>query len=228
MNISTLTNKNNKSIRTEVYAKLRQEITGLKFEPGRAISENEISKLLQVSRTPVREAFLRLSQEDLITVYPQKTSTVSLIDLDHLEETRFMREHLEVAVTKLACELFSDAEIEKLNNTIKLQKECIEENRMKDFYGLDDQFHSIIFKECNKSRTWNIVQNMMSINFSRVRLLSLSEKLNTDTIISQHEEIVQAIKERDVVQAEKVVRKHLSLVTIDYKELIKKFPSYFK
>ncbi|WP_185819469.1 GntR family transcriptional regulator [Salibacterium salarium] len=106
MNINHLTNKDTKSMRSEVYASLRQEIMALQLEPGRSISENEISKRLEVSRTPVREAFLRLSQDDLITVYPQKTSIVSLIDLDHLEETRFMREHLEVAVTKLACDIF--------------------------------------------------------------------------------------------------------------------------
>ncbi|RSL32191.1 GntR family transcriptional regulator [Salibacterium salarium] len=228
MNINELTSKDTKSMRSEVYASLHEEITSLHLEPGRPISENEISKRLQVSRTPVREAFLRLSQEDLITVYPQKTSIVSLIDLDHLEETRFMREHLEVAVTKSACDLFSETHIELLSNCIERQKESAAKNELKHFYQLDDEFHAIIFEGCHKDRILAVVQDMMSKNFNRVRLLSLSEKLNTETIITQHEQILDAIKNQDKETAEEVVRKHLQLVAIDREELKKKFPGYFK
>ncbi|MBU3181932.1 GntR family transcriptional regulator [Clostridium psychrophilum] len=70
------------------------------------ISEIEILEKFNVSRTPVREAFARLSQEGLISVYPQKGTFVSLIDLLSVEEARFMREHLERAILRLACENF--------------------------------------------------------------------------------------------------------------------------
>ncbi|MDQ0298068.1 DNA-binding FadR family transcriptional regulator [Salibacterium salarium] len=68
----------------------------------------------------------------------------------------------------------------------------------------------------------------MSKNFNRVRLLSLSENLNTDTIISQHEQILEAIQNNDKETAENVVRKHLQLVTVDREELKERFPGYFK
>ncbi|QOY38202.1 GntR family transcriptional regulator [Anaerobacillus isosaccharinicus] len=228
MTVLDFSNKKSTTMATKVYDFLKNEIIRLKLPPGMSISENEIAVRLQVSRTPVREAFLRLSQEDLITVYPQKGSIVSLIDLDHLEESRYMREHLEVATAILACEDFSEEDFNEINGNLEAQTRCIAEKNYQKFYELDDEFHSIIFSACNKARIWNVIDNMMSINFSRMRYLSLSEKLNTDKIISQHHEIVEAIKERNPLRAEKVVREHLNLVVIDRKDLNKKYPNYFK
>ena len=227
MAVFDFSNKNNTSMRTKIYEFLKEEIVSLKLTPGQSISENEVAERLQVSRTPVREAFLRLSQEDLITVFPQKGSFVSLIDLDHLEETRFMREQLEVATAKLACKLFTEKDFYELTNNLELQKRYIKEKNFIEFHDLDDQFHSLIFSGCNKPRIWDVIQNMMSINFNRVRYLSLSEKLNTDKILSQHNKILEAIKLRDSELVETVVREHLNLVTIDREELTKKYPNFF-
>src|SRR5471030_2430341 len=77
-----------------IYNLLRQEIINLNLAPGLNISEKDISEKFKVSRTPVREAFVRLSKEGLLNIYPQKGSFVSLIDLSSVEEARFMREHL--------------------------------------------------------------------------------------------------------------------------------------
>ncbi|RSL32181.1 FCD domain-containing protein [Salibacterium salarium] len=76
------------------------------------------------------------------------------------------------------------------------QKESAAKNESKHFYQLDDEFH-VIFEGCHKERILGVVQDMMSKNFNRVRLLSLSEKINTDIIITQHEQILDAIKNQD-------------------------------
>ncbi|MGJ9385702.1 GntR family transcriptional regulator [Salipaludibacillus sp. CF4.18] len=228
MTVIDFTNKKSTSMGTKVYEFLKKEIVSLNMLPGKSISENEIAESLQVSRTPVREAFLKLSQEELITVYPQKGSIVSLIDLDHLEETRFMREHLEVATSLLACELFNEESFQRITANLEKQEKCISEKKYKEFFDLDDDFHSIIFTGCNKTRIWNVLQNMMSINFNRIRFLSVSEELNTDLVIAQHHEIANAIRAEDKVRVEKVVREHLNLVVIDRQELNKKYPDFFK
>ncbi|UUZ94098.1 GntR family transcriptional regulator [Paenibacillus sp. P25] len=90
-------------IRDYVHETLRKNIMELKLEPGRFISEKEVIEMLQVSRTPIREAFVKLSQEELIETIPQKGSFISLIDLKLVEESRFVRETLERAVVRQAC-----------------------------------------------------------------------------------------------------------------------------
>ncbi|MFD2624804.1 FCD domain-containing protein [Salibacterium salarium] len=111
---------------------------------------------------------------------------------------------------------------------VEQQKNSAKKKDLRHFYTLDDRFHAIIFEGCNKQRILTVLQDMMSKNFNRVRLLSLSENLNTDTIISQHEQILEAIQNNDKETAENVVRKHLQLVTVDREELKERFPGYFK
>ncbi|WP_227939291.1 GntR family transcriptional regulator [Alkalihalobacillus deserti] len=227
MELIQVNNRNKNSIRGRVYELLRERIINLELTPGMAISENEVSDMLQVSRTPVREAFLRLSQEGLVNVYPQKGSIISLIDWEQLEEARFMREVLELATISIACKDFPVTYLMELTSNLEEQERCIAEKRYEDFFKFDDQFHSIIYLGCKKARIWNLLQNMMSINFSRVRILSISEQLNIDKLLSQHIEIVNSIKNQDPIRGEQVTREHLNLIKVDREELFRKFPNYF-
>ena len=75
----------------EIYNQLKEEIIDLKIEPGALISENEISRRFQVSRTPVRDVFLRLCNDGLLEVLPQRGTKVSLIDMELVMATINMR-----------------------------------------------------------------------------------------------------------------------------------------
>lgn len=197
------------------------------MKPGDSLSENEISLKLKVSRTPVREAFLRLSQEGLLEIYPQKGTFVTLIDLDLVEEARFMREHLERAVVSLACERFSKEHSFDLDANLRMQELCMQEQNYSKFFELDEQFHQTIFIGCNKKRSWQLLRNM-KIDFDRIRILRVSTDFNWNQILKQHQEIVQAIKEQNAGRAEELMREHLSLVVGDKEDLKIKYPNYFK
>ena len=79
---------------------LRKNICFLKLYPGEVISENQISSYLNVSRTPVREAFFRLSNEGLLDIKPQRSTTVSLINLKKVKDGLFMRHVVEKEILK--------------------------------------------------------------------------------------------------------------------------------
>ena len=83
-----------------IYRVLKMNIMTLNIKPGTGISEADIREFLKVSRTPIRESIVRLSEERLMDVYPQKGSFVSLIDLKIVEEAYFMRKILEKEVQK--------------------------------------------------------------------------------------------------------------------------------
>ncbi|MCJ7688520.1 MAG: GntR family transcriptional regulator [Clostridiaceae bacterium] len=113
-----------------VYQTIKENIVNLNIKPGNRISEKEISNLLNVSRTPVREAFIKLSKEGLLYVLPQRGTYISCIDLEKAEETRFIRESLERSVIKLAAENFPSELMTKLEENLKKQKEYIKEKNM--------------------------------------------------------------------------------------------------
>ncbi|KHD85581.1 GntR family transcriptional regulator [Bacillus ginsengihumi] len=213
--------------REYVYNLLRNQILEMELEPGVSLSEKEISEKLQVSRTPVREAFIKLSQEGLLEIYPQKGTFVSLIDLGLVEEARFMREQLEIAVVRLACEHFPEEHLISLESNLKMQKVCSEQKDYQQLFELDEDFHRTIFQGCNKERIWLAMQPM-NTHFNRTRILRLASNYNWDDILSQHTEIVHAIKEQTPEKAVHVMKKHLMMVEFDKKELQRFNPRYFK
>lgn len=84
----------------EIYNQLKEEIIDLKIEPGALISENEISRRFEVSRTPVRDVFLRLCNDGLLEVLPQRGTKVSLIDMELVMATINMRTIVEIQILK--------------------------------------------------------------------------------------------------------------------------------
>ncbi len=210
-----------------IYYKLREEIINLYLEPGTSISEKELSEKYSVSRTPVREALVRLAQEGLVQIYPQRGTIVSLIDLSAVEDGRFLREHLERAVVKEACKEFSQENILALEMNLKLQQMYIENHDDKKLFEADEEFHKIIFEGSNKKRIWNSI-NDGSTEFQRIRMLRLAANSSWDDILEQHKEICDAIKNKDPQKAEEYMEEHLNMVTFDKNTVREIYPNYFK
>ena len=210
-----------------IYYKLREEIINLQLVPGTNISEKELSEKYNVSRTPVREAFVRLSQEGLLSIYPQKGTVVSLIDLSAVEEGRFLREHLERAVIKQACDEFPQEKIFALEMNLKFQKMYMQDHDFKKSFEADEEFHRIIFEGCNKKRIWATIHEM-STDFQRIRLLRLATNFAWDNIYLQHKGIVESIKNKTPEMAEEVMKEHLNMVIFDKNQLKESYPNYFK
>jgi DNA-binding GntR family transcriptional regulator len=213
-------------IRDHVYENLKKNIMDLKLEPGRLISEKELVEMLQVSRTPIREALVKLSQDELIETTPQKGSMISLIDLQHAEESRFLRETLESAIVREACVMLSNEQVLHLQNLISLQELCESEGNYERLFELDEEFHKTIILGCGRVRTWGLIQQVTT-HYNRIRFLRLATNHDWKIILSQHHGIVRAIKDKDPDTAEKVLRDHLELFVIEKEELKQKYPKYF-
>ena len=214
-------------IRDYVYDTLKREIMELKLEPGRFISEKDVIEMLQVSRTPIREALVKLSQEELIETIPQKGSFISLIDLKLVEESRFVRETLEKAIVREACQMLSSEQVLQLQNLISLQELCVEEKNFERLFELDEEFHKSIVVGCGKTRTWGMLQQL-NTHYNRIRFLRLAVNYDWEIILSEHRAITRAIKEKDPDAAEQAMSEHLSRVIFEKDELLRKYPSFFK
>ncbi|MFC5449724.1 GntR family transcriptional regulator [Paenibacillus aestuarii] len=215
------------STRDAVYYRLKELILSVEMLPGASISEKEISLQMGVSRTPVRESFVRLSQEGLLDIYPQRGTVVSLIDLELVEEARFMREQLECAVIRLACEQFPQEQLKALQANLLLQKVCIEDQDYKKMFELDEAFHRTIFEGCRKLNTWAVIQQI-NVHLNRTRMLRLAADHHWDDLYTQHQQMVEAIQAHQADMAEKLMNEHLHLTITDQALLKQKFPAYFK
>jgi DNA-binding GntR family transcriptional regulator len=214
------------SVQDSVYFALRNSIINLNLAPGTAISEKEISLRFEVSRTPVREAFIRLSQDGLVRVIPQKETLVSLIDFTRVKQEFFLREILETAIFEPFIKNSQPSHFRELEQLLGKQSAAFENNEYVNFVDYDDSFHRIFFEVAGQKLSWNILESV-SGHFHRVRLLSIRLKGITKDIIGQHKNIVTALQKKDLVNARAFFRKHLHKLDTEEKMLLREFPDYF-
>ncbi|MGA8353133.1 MAG: GntR family transcriptional regulator, partial [Solirubrobacteraceae bacterium] len=88
--------------RGRVYAILRDAIVSAEFEPGQRLSESELAERLGVSRTPIREALVRLRDDRLVEIVPQLGTYVSRISRQAIDDAQFVRSALEGAAVRIA------------------------------------------------------------------------------------------------------------------------------
>lgn len=226
MNLELFEKPLQESMREYVYRLLRINIINLNLVPGSSIAEQEIAKMLNTSRTPVREALLKLEQEHLLDIFPQKGTYISLIDPVYVAESKFVREKLESEIVKLACVCFPKEGLFKLHSCLKMQELRINEKNYTKWFELDEIMHRTIFDGCKKSRTWAVIQQLNS-HYDRVRMLNLAYGYDWYQLLKQHEEIVRAIQDKNVSLGERAINIHLNKITVDLGKLQQQFMHYF-
>ena len=101
---------------------LKENIISMELKPGAMVSENELAAQLGLSRTPVREALMDMAQYGLVDILPQRGSRISLIDYALVEEARFAREVLEVAILSIVCENVTEESLVQLRQNVRFQQ----------------------------------------------------------------------------------------------------------
>lgn len=214
------------SARDFAFRVLRDNIVSVDLKPGTLVSENEIAMELGVSRTPVREAIIDLAKAGIIETLPQRGSYVALIDSKMVDESRFLRQVLDSAVIEVACEVADSETLDKLEENVHLQEFYLEKQAAERIYELDNEFHKLIYTAAQKDIIYEMRSTMM-IHFDRVRTLSV-ETVKDMKIVSDHRNMLEAIKSKDRLRAVELVNKHLSRYQVDENLIKEQFPEYFK
>lgn len=202
-----------------VYRVLKDNIMSLELSPGEILSESDLSKKLNVSRTPIREVLIKLKAEKLIEVKPQAGTYVSQIDWNLIEEAIFIRYNLEKEALKEACENFSEDTLIEMEKCLFAQKLVAQKgNNLLEFHNLDKEFHKLIFIGINKSNVWESICNV-STHYNRMRLLS-ETKIDKAQIIKQHEEMIAIIKNKDFNKIDEYIEKHIVAPANEWNKLI--------
>jgi GntR family transcriptional regulator, rspAB operon transcriptional repressor len=193
-----------------IYAALRHEIVTLRLRPGTRLSENEIAARFGTSRAPAREALIRLTEEGLIEVRPQRGSFVTRISLAAMERARFVREALELAVVRqLAINGIGADFVDDARAAMKLQRASADD--AEDFTRADDAFHRALSDASGVPQLWSVIEREKA-QFDRIRFLSLPRVTPVATLIKQHEAILDAVIRKDPAAADGAMRAHMSEV----------------
>ncbi|WP_018915608.1 FCD domain-containing protein [Vreelandella zhanjiangensis] len=215
------------SVRQRLYQVLRQSIIQMVLPPGKALSEKEVADAFSVSRQPVREAFIRLSEAGLVEVRPQRGTYVVKISQGAVLEARFVREAVEVAVVRQAtAKGLAPNVLTELHDLLERQRRCIEPHDTIRFYRLDERFHKTLSLAVGQQAAWKVIEEVRA-QMDRVRYLSVPDTTPIARLIDQHAHIVTAIEDRDIAMAEQAMRRHLREIFVSLPDLVKRFPEMF-
>lgn len=212
--------------REYAYRTIKDNIVFLDLLPGSMVSESELAVELGVSRTPVREALIELSKSDLVEIYPQKGSFISLINSELVDEARFLRLILEKAMVELVCDIATEEVLLPMKENLRLQEFYLEQASSAKVLSLDNEFHRLLFVIAKKEHSYRLLEGITT-HFDRVRSLSLSV-VRDMKIVTDHKEILEALQKKDKALAQDIITRHLGHYKIDEKSLREEYPHYFK
>ncbi|MDB5525785.1 MAG: transcriptional regulator protein [Rhizobium sp.] len=210
----------------QVYSSIRDSILNLRLEPKQALSEKELSLRLGVSRTPVREALIKLSEDGLVDVFPQRGTFVAPVRMKEVLEAQFIREALEVAVVGRVAEHANEVLVQRLRENLKRQKLALDQSLPDNFLIEDEAFHYALCEFADLPRGWKVIQNVKG-QMDRVRVLSLPDPGHVAGLYLQHVQIVDAIEARDAEVARLHMRRHLQQVFHTITSLLRDKPQLF-
>lgn len=193
----------------DIFDSIYADITTLRLKPGTKVSEVEIARQFDVSRQPVREAFIRLSNMGLLLVRPQRATVVKKISLKGIADSRFVRKAIEVEVARVACENFNASHHAAFEENLALQSESVADNDFQSFKELDAQFHRLLCLVADSEHAYRTISES-KLQVDRLCAFALSRRTEFKDVYQDHVKMYELLKQGDTDGLVALMRKHLS------------------
>lgn len=206
---------------------LREAIVTMRLRPGEMISEQEIATRYGVSRSPVREAFIRLGDAGLLKIRPQRGTLVVKISQIAVENARFIREAIECAVVRDAARRADKTDRTALGESLERQRAAAEARDGAAVFALDEEFHRLLAGIAGRPAAWDVVEEVKA-QMDRVRFIDMSQAIPMSIVVAHHTTIAEAVTAGDAAAAERAMRAHLALILESLPRLAAAYPDLFE
>jgi len=210
-----------------IYRALRDDIVAMRIAPGRPINEKAVALDHGVSRTPVREALLRLAGERLVEIFPQSGTFATRIPIAALPEAILVRKALEELTARRAAENAAPAQIATLRQFIGRQKKLERSGDHAGFHTADEGFHAAIADLAGHPGIWRLIQQV-KIQVDRYRRLTLPVPGRMSRVVDEHAAVVAAIAAGEPDQASAAMAAHLNGLSASIADVRDLNPEYFE
>lgn len=217
--------RDNASLDKLAYERIKDAILSFDFMPNQVLVEGELASQLKISKTPVRDALMRLEKEGLVIRIPFKGTYVSDISNQDMADTYEIRIALEGLAIRLATEFITEDDLQHLEKLMERHTEALEQRNVPKAMQINGEFHGTIINRCKNQR---LVENLILLDdhLKRYRLLSIAQGLRLEKSVPEHRHIYEALNERNAQKAEAAMKEHLKsamqdLYQQDFSELEK-------
>ena len=210
--------KDQRPLRMVVYDELKMRILTGQIAAGERMMEEETSRDLGVSRTPVREAFKRLEKEGLVIIKPRRGAFATQMAKKDLMEILDVRESLESMAAGQACERMTKAQKEKLRSVCEKHKKAVANNTYKQMVKYDTEFHQLLVEGSRNKTLINFVEQLQELVL-RFRYIYYDKTESAANVAAEHGNILDAILEGDVGKTIAETKKHI----IGLKDIVRDF-----
>lgn len=197
-----------RAIAPQIYEALRSRIIDNRFPPGTALSETEVARYCDISRTPLRSAFQDLAAEGLIIVRPQVGSVVAPYDEQRVREAIFIRSAIEAAIARRLADQSLDEGA--LASVLAAQQAAAARDDYMTFFDYDEQFHRMLADMAGVPKAWQMVQSVKAqIDRQRLRLMSTIAG-RSQRAYQDHVNLLECIRNGDADGAAAAMRDHVN------------------
>ena len=211
----------------EVFRQLKSDIISLRLAPGSKISEVEVAKACGVSRQPVREAFMRLGELNLLEIRPQRATRVRKISHQELHNTRFIRAAVEVEVVRTACRSATPESLAAIEANLAEQKTAVQAGDAVQLKALDYEFHRLICVAADRLPVFKVIAENKT-HTERACMLELADAVGMQEVFDGHTEILDAIQQGDEETAVAKTRIHLAHLDDTLESASQNNPDFFE
>jgi len=214
------------------YDQIKEAILTFQFLPNQALIEGDLASQLGISKTPVRDALMRLEKEGLVVRLAYKGTYVSDINNQDMMEIYQIRIVLEGLAIRLAAEAMVEEDFDALQKLIERHEVTLKQHDVRLVSEINSKFHNIIIARCSNHRLTDML-HVLDDHLKRYRLLSISQGQRFVKSVPEHRAILEALRARDAEKAEQAMRVHLQsamedLYTQNFEELEKQLHNGLK
>lgn len=210
-----------------VFDQLYAEISSLDLPPGTRISEAEVAGRLGVSRQPVRDAFNRLGNLELLLIRPQRATEVRGFSMDAIRNARFIRLSVELEVITRASAHWGKSAREAVRANLDQQRAAIGAGEIDAFHLLDYGFHRLICDMSGFPLAFATVEQCKR-SLDRLCVLSLGKANEVSAVLQDHEAIAEALASGSTEKARAAMRHHLSRLDRTIEDIRERHAEYFE
>lgn len=193
----------------EAARSLREAILSGEIGPGTRLRQLQMASELGISRTPLREALMKLEQEGLIELLPGGGVRVALLNLDEAVELYDIREVLDGLAARLAAQRVTERALRDLERYLDRMEECLTREDAHRWFVAHVAFHNEIFRLSANGRL-QALASMVRLSIQRFHPILLTTPNRLADAYREHREIFEAIRAHDRETAERLARAHIA------------------